>query len=251
MSKRLRSQLRQGDSTCGSAHLANHTCCPQYRNAELQILSVWQGDWESQTPQGPCGGGAGARNPEAPDRTEVATLRATKPIQKGMPVLTCYRNISSAGTASQLIRERETLNKMFRCACCLCKGPWCTLKAPPLLSPPPLPDPEVLVLEGVDSNPRSATETAGQLLRQDRHRNVDPEIPAQERSNELGGNMPPPVVILPTPMQLKWNSSADKRKNSRLKLIGNKPTQRSRPSDLARSRMDSFFRPPSRPSPQV
>ena len=59
------------------------------------------------------------------------------------------------------------------------------------------------------------------------------------------------LAILPTPMQLKWNSSADKRKKSRLNPIGSKPIQRSRPSDLARSSMDSFLRPPSRPSLQV
>jgi len=35
--------------------------------------------------------------------------------------------------------------------------------------PSPLPDPEVLVLVGVDSNPRSAKETAGQRPHHDRH----------------------------------------------------------------------------------
>jgi len=53
--------------------------------------------------------------------------------------------------------------------------------------------------------------------------------------------MPPPAAILSAPMQLKWNSLADKRKNSRLNPMGNKPIHRSRPSDLSRSRKDSFF----------
>ena len=38
------------------------------------------------------------------------------------PVLTCYRNTSSAGTTAQLIKERETLSRMFQCSCCLCGG---------------------------------------------------------------------------------------------------------------------------------
>jgi len=77
-SKRLRSHLRQGDLISGSAHLANHTCCPQHRKAELRILSVWQGGREGQASQGADSSGAPARSPGATDRTLVATLRATK-----------------------------------------------------------------------------------------------------------------------------------------------------------------------------
>jgi len=40
-------------------------------------------------------------------------------------------------------------------------------------------------------------------------------------------------------------------RNLGLPPIGNKPTQRNRPSDLVQSGMDSFFRPPSRPLLQV
>jgi len=57
--------------------------------------------------------------------------------------------------------------------------------------PSPLPDPEVLVLDGVDNNPRSATEAAGQRPHcHDCHWNVDPETPAYGRSNEPGGDCP-------------------------------------------------------------
>jgi len=122
ISKELRSHLRHGSSTAGLAHLANRTCCPHHKNSELQILLVWQVDRTSSTPQGSSGDGSGARNPTAPDKTLVAWLRATKPIGKGTPVLTCYRNTSSAGTASQLIRERERLRRMFSWSCCLCRG---------------------------------------------------------------------------------------------------------------------------------
>ena len=122
LSKRLRARLRNGSSMAGLAHLANHTCCPHHRNSELQILSVWQEDRTSAILQGPAGEGSGARNSTVLGRTLVASLRATKFIQKGTPVLTCYRNTSSAGTQAQLIKERETLSRMFQCSCCLCGG---------------------------------------------------------------------------------------------------------------------------------
>jgi hypothetical protein len=122
LSKQLRSRLRHGSSTAGLVHLANHTCCPHHRNSELQILSVWQEDWTSSTLQGPAGDGSGAQKPTAPGRTFVASLKDTKLIRKGTPVLTCYRNTSSAGTTAQLIKERETLSRMFKCSCRLCGG---------------------------------------------------------------------------------------------------------------------------------
>jgi len=119
LSKQLRSRLRNGSSMDGALdYLSNHTCCPHHRNSELQILSVWQEDRTSAILQGPAGDGPGARNSTAPGRTLLASLRATKLIRKGMPVLTCYRNTSSAG----LIKERETLSSMFQCLCCLCGG---------------------------------------------------------------------------------------------------------------------------------
>jgi len=66
-------------------------------------------------------------------------------------------------------------------------------------------------------------------------------------------------------MQLKWSSSADKRKTCRLNPMGKKPTRvgrvglfpigfslsEARPSDAARSREDSFFSPSSQSPPQV
>ena len=122
LSKQLHSRLLNGSSTAGLAHLANHTCCPHHRNSELQILSVWQEDQTSAILQGPAGDGPGACNLTAPGRTLVASLRATNLIRKGTPVLTCYRNTSSAGTTAQLIKERETLSRMFKCSCRLCGG---------------------------------------------------------------------------------------------------------------------------------
>jgi len=122
LSKQLRSRLRNGSSTAGLAHLANHTCCPHHRNSELQILSVWQEDRTSAILQGPAGDGPVARNLTALGRTLVASLRSTKLIRIGTPVLTGYRNTSSAGTTAQLIKERETLSRMFECSCCLCGG---------------------------------------------------------------------------------------------------------------------------------
>jgi len=49
ISRQLRALLRLGDPNPGLAHLANHTCCPAHRNAELQILPVWQGDREGKS----------------------------------------------------------------------------------------------------------------------------------------------------------------------------------------------------------
>jgi len=136
LSKQLCSRLRHGSSTAGLAHLANHTCCPHHRNSELQILSVFCGrrirrarsckapleiifdllfgfPINNIISQGPAVDGPVARN---------STSRATKLIRKGTPVLTCYRNMSAAGTTPQLIKERETLSRMFQCSYYLCGG---------------------------------------------------------------------------------------------------------------------------------
>jgi len=101
-----------------------------------------------------------------------------------------------------------------------------------------------------DSKPVEEVEIA-QQLHQDCH--PDPitgglEISACARPKEA---ISAPTAGLPTPMQLKWCSSADKRKTSRLHPMTNTPTRRSRPSDAARSRKDSFFNPSSRSPPQV
>ena len=53
------------------------------------------------------------------------------------------------------------------------------------------------------------------------------------------------------PMQLKWCTSADKRKTSRHNPMGNKPAWRSRPSEAVRSWTDFFSSPSSRLLPQV
>jgi len=68
LSKQLGSRLRNGSSTAGLAHLANHTCCPHHRNSVLQILSIWQEDRTSAILKGPAGDGPGARNSKAPGR---------------------------------------------------------------------------------------------------------------------------------------------------------------------------------------
>ena len=134
----------------------------------LQILSVWQEDRTSATLQGLAGGGSGARNSTVLGRTLVASLRATKFIRKGTPVLTCYRNTSSAGTQAQLIKERETLSRMFQCSCCLCGGSCggsssevgLGLAAPPFLLDPEVPAPGG---SNSDSKPVEKVETAQQL----------------------------------------------------------------------------------------
>ena len=182
----------------GLAHLANHTCCLHHRNSELQILSVWQEDRTSATLQGPAGEGSGARNSMALGRTLVASLRATKLIQKGTLVLTCYRNTSSAGTTAQLIKKRQTLGRMFQCSCCLCEGSCGGSSSEAGLGHPA---PSFPLTEGL-------------------------ETPACTRPEEAASA---PTAGLS--MQLKWCSSADKRKTSRLNPMGNKPAWRSRPSE--------------------
>jgi len=174
-----------------------------------------------------------------------------KPIRKGTPVFTCYRNTSSVGTASQLIREREMLRRMFICSCCLCMGA-CGVSGPIERLGPAVPssllDPEVLVPVGSDTDLKPAAETAKQLFHQECHQDSNtggPKISACVWPNAPDEDMPPPTAILPTPRQLKWNLSANKRKHSRL----NKLTQRSRPSDPARSRKDSFSSHPGQPTP--
>jgi len=234
LSKQLRSRLRNGSSTAGLAHLANHTCCPHHRNSELQILSVWQEDRTSAILQGPTGDGPGASNSTAPGRTLMASLRATKLIRKGTSVITCYRN-TSAGTPAQLMKDRETLSRMFQCSCCLYGGS-CGVSSSEVglgnAAPSFLLDPEVPASGGsnTESKPVGKVEIAQQLY-QDCHQ--DPltgglEIPTCARPKEA---ISVPTAGLPTPMQLKWCSSADKRKTSRLNPMGNKPARRSRPSE--------------------
>ena len=179
-----------------------------------------------------------SRNPTAPGRTFFTSLRATKLIRKGTPVLTCYRNTSSAGTTAQLIKEHETLSRMFKCSCCLCGG-LCGASNSVVDLGPATPssflDPEVPVLRGsnTDLKPEEEAEIAKQPFHQDWHQDPNtggPKIAACARPKE---GIPATTAGLPTPMQLKWSSSADKRKTSRLNPPGNKPTRRSRPSDAA------------------
>ena len=91
-----------------------------------------------------------------------------KEFVKGTPVLTCYRNTSSAGTQAHLIKERETLSRMFQCSCCLCGGSCGGSSSEVGLghaAPPFLLDPEVPAPGGSnsDSKPVEKVETAQQL----------------------------------------------------------------------------------------
>ena len=141
---------------------------------------------------------------------------------------------------------------MFQCSCCLCRGSCGASGSGTGLghaAPSSLLDPEAPApwRSNTDSKPVEEVEIAQQPLHQ------DPitgglEISACARPKEA---ISAPTAGLPTPMQLKWCSSADKRKTSRLDPLGNKPTRRSQPSDAARSRKDFFFSPSSRSPPQV
>jgi len=145
---------------------------------------------------------------------------------------------------------------MSQCSCCLCGGS-CGASGSVVglghAAPSSLLDPEVPALWGsnTDSKPVEEFEIAQEPLHQDCH--PDPitgglKIFACARPKEA---ISAPTAGLPTPMQLKWCSSADIRKTSRLNPMGNKPTRRSRPSDAARSQKDSFLSPCSRSPPQV
>jgi len=192
----------------------------------------------------------------APDGTLVASLRATKLIRKGTPVLTCYRNTSSAGTTAQLIKECETLSRMFKCSCCLCGGSCGASRSVVGLgtaAPSSLLDREVPVPWGsnTDLKPAEEAKIAKQPFYQDSHQDPNtggPKIFVCTRPKE---GIPAPTAGLPTPMQLKWSLSADKRKTSRLNPTRNKPTRRSRPSGAARSQKDFFFSPSSCSPSQV
>ena len=214
ISRQLRSALLREKPREGLAHLANHTCCLAHRNAELQILSIWQKDWEKRPSGGVAETGESACCEEASTRSLIATLRATKLIAQGMPILTCYRNTSSGSTTSQLARERETLEKMFDCACCQCKGPCGAQGAESLLASPPL-------------QPVGRGQKGGQ--------GVD--------------NMALPN-LLPGPLQLKWKPPA-KKGRVRLSPMGGRPSKLVQASDPTCRSRATFFIPKKPPLPQV
>jgi len=142
---------------------------------------------------------------------------------------------------------------MFQCSCCLCGGSCGGSRSEVGLghaAPSFLLDLEVPASGGsnTDSKPVENVEIAQKL-----HQGCHPEpltggleISACTRPEEATS-----ASTAGLPMQLKWCSSADKRKTSRLNPIGNKPARRSRPSEVVRSRTDFFFSPSSRFLPQV
>jgi len=214
ISRQLRALLRLGDPNPGLAHLANHTCCPAHRNAELQILPVWQGDREGKSTGGAEKESTTAQGLGTSTRSLVATLRATKPILKGMPILTCYRNTSSGGTTSQLTREQETLDRVFSCGCCLCKGPCGKLGRESILTAPPLPPASMARgSQGTASGRQVARSTAGATTYQENRPSTDPNMTGQIPLTGSDQGRPTLLTPLPSQMQLKWNSAAEKCKS--------------------------------------
>jgi len=85
--------------------LANHTCCARHRNTRLEVLSV------ANTGIGEIQG------------TEVeAVLRANRFIPIHDTILICYRDTEGGGPHEQLLKERQTLARLFDCQCCECTG---------------------------------------------------------------------------------------------------------------------------------
>ena len=56
------------------------------------------------------------------DNEVVAVLRANKFIPVHDTILTCYRDIEGGGPHEQLLKERQTLVRLFDYQCCECTG---------------------------------------------------------------------------------------------------------------------------------
>jgi len=211
ISSALRISLQERSySRTGTAHLANHTCCSRHRNARLEVVSVVEGE-DAVLPQALSSLGKGAGPSGRRDgrtRTLAAILRAEKPIAKGATILTCYRNVSTGGTSSQLAKERDTLKKMFSCRCCQCAGP-CSVMLP-ASGPPPGED-------GVVPDAKGTPAAAGQAVH-----NTTPSL-ALEIKVALQTDGP-----LPTPVCLKWPPQSRSRKVPRFNPTGPKPTRSSK-----------------------
>ena len=179
----------------------------------------------------------------------MATLRATKSIPNGKSVLTCYRNTSSGGTSIQLEKEKETLNRMFICECCLCTGQ-CRDAEPLEVS-----DNSHLGSASMDRASGSVDggpDTPIVSKRNPKQCGLTPEEQGTLKAGETvgpTGSIPSTTTRLPTPMQLVWTSAADKRKGSRYNPIGVRATKLQGPRKAAaRTSADTFFKPTSRPS---
>jgi len=103
----LRKALNQGTGSRGWAHLANHTCCARHRSARLEVLSVANTDIDEHDFQ---------------DTEVVAVLRANRFIPIHDTIFKCYRDTEGGGSHEQLLKERQTLARLFDCQCCECTG---------------------------------------------------------------------------------------------------------------------------------
>ena len=129
---------------------------------------------------------------------------------------------------------------MFQCSCCLC-GVSCGGSSSEVglghAVPPFLLDPEVPAPGGSNSDSKTVEKVEiTQQLHQGCHPNPltrGPETPTWTRPEEAAS-----AQTAGPPMQLRWCTSADKRKTSRLNPMGNKPVRRSRPLEAVRSRTD-------------
>jgi len=174
----------------------------------LQIISIWQEDWEKGSLGGAVVTGGTASEEEASTRSLVATLRATKLISQGMPILTCYRNTSSGSTTSQLARERETLDKMFSCACCLCKGLCGTPRSKSLSTAPPFHS--ASRDEGgtrTAGGQQAAQATTGERTQQEKCPSIVKARTGQEQGvgPEIDSSTPP--ILLPGQMQFLFTKA--------------------------------------------
>jgi len=59
---------------------------------------------------------------DSQDTEVVAVLRANRFIPVHDTILTCYRDTEGRGPHDQLLRERQTLARIFDCQCCECTG---------------------------------------------------------------------------------------------------------------------------------
>jgi len=252
ISKQLRSALLREKPREGLAHLANHTCCPVHRNAEFQILSIWQMDWEG----GPSGGVAAAGDPASEEgdstRSLVATLRATKRIPQGTPILTCYRNTSSGSTPAQLARERDTLDKMFDCACCRCTG-LCGTPGTESLTTATTSQPASKEEGGLKSagGQKTTQDTAGARTQQGRRPGSVMARTGQEGGVAPASDKPTPPSGRLGPMQLNWKPPTRKGRSPRPSPLGGQPPRQARALVSAGGRRAEFFTPKKLPPPQA
>ena len=59
---------------------------------------------------------------DSQDTVVAAVLRANRFIPIHDMILTCYRDTEGGGPNEQLLKERQTLARLFDCQCCECTG---------------------------------------------------------------------------------------------------------------------------------